>query len=160
MTSERVDTICRNLNVLSEISDGDKLLTRGELIELDKWSPVQWLTRKVYGQGSELNLNIVEQNINEAEGLIYLFLQSENQIVNFKPQHDNGILLMASKLKNSQTINRLRSSIEAALKGLERLLQSYKDQSACRSRILNLISKGKNSLETINKLLSSVKNEQ
>lgn len=160
MTSERVDTICRNLNVLSEISDGDKLLTRGELIEIDKWSSLQWLTRKLYGQGSVLNLDVVERNINEAEGLIYLFLQSENQIIHIKPEHENGILLMASRLKNGQTINRLKSSIEAALKGLERLLQSYKDQSASRSRIDNLIIKGKDSLKTINNLLSSLKNEQ
>lgn len=158
MTSERVDTICRNLNVLSEISDGDKLMTRGDIIELDKWSPFHFATRWILGQGSKFNLNIVEQNINEAESLIYLFLQAENQIV--APKHnENGIFLLASRLKNSQTINRLRSSIEAALKGLERLMQSYKDQPACRSRILILIDKGKNSLETIDKLLSTVKNE-
>lgn len=158
MTSERIDIICRNLNVLSEINEGDKLVTVGDMIELDKWSPVQFLTRWAWGQGSKINLDIVQQNIKEAEDLIYLLLQSENQNVTQKCK-DGGILSLASRLKNNQTIYRLRSSIDAALKGLERLLQSYKDQPACRSRILNLIHKGKSSLETLDKLLQSIKNE-
>lgn len=154
---QRVDTICQNLNVLSEINDGDKLSTLGEVIELDRWSFFQPFSRWWYRQGSNLNLSIVETNMQEAESLILLFLRSETQPPPSPPTSSEGdISVLASRLKNGQTILRLRNAIGCALRGLERLSSSYKDQPASRSRICVLISKGRNSLDTIDKLLASL----
>lgn len=157
MTEERIDTICRNLHVIGDVCKGDKLTTKGDLIEVDKWSVIQPFTRWWTDQASEHNLILVERNVQEAEDFIISLLKIETQ-----PQppsianKDGDVVNSANRFKNTQKILRIRQAMVQAIKGLKQLESSYEERPSSKRRITILASKVQSTLQTIDYILSSI----
>ena len=110
-----------NLNslwkLLSSIKDGDKLSIRGNLIQIDRTTPLLFLKRKYYGDKRSDIFNFID----------YLFEITEHHLKN-----ETHIM---------KSVDSFKRNIVSGIKGLLNLKETYKDDNSFLSSFYSSLEK-------------------
>ena len=134
-----------NLNslwkLLSSIKNGDKLSIRGNLIEIDRDTPLLFLKRKYYGDKRSDIFNFVDYLIEITEH----HLKNENHILksadSFKRNIIDGIKGLLNLKETYKDDNSFLSSFYSSLEKISLLKKYYKEKEAEYNLFVDVESK-------------------
>ena len=141
-----IDIVLLNLKIISELKVGDKISINNKIINIDKSSYIQPLTRWMNSAGREEGIGHINKTIDEA------FLITDKIISKEFSEKDKDISNLA-KEENSHLLQRFLREMNNACKGLSNLKTTYSDDITITSCLELLIEKIKIKTESFSKIL-------
>ena len=129
-----VDKVLRNLGVLAQIKQHDKLLTEGEHFAI--YVPTAWrsIYRYIYSEAREQNMLRVAECVRQAKSAVTHIL-SEHSI----PEADRqSMALRFMRQEQLGVCQRIMCSLTDSMVGLDNLMQTYRDDAAVVVRIQHI----------------------
>ena len=129
-----VEKLLRNLGVLAQVKQHDKLLTEGEHFAV--YVPTNWraVYRFAYGENREQNMARVAECIRLAKAAVTRILSEHSA-----PTSD--ISTMTYKILHQEQLGictRIMNALTETLAGLDNLMATYRDDTALVVRINNI----------------------
>jgi len=144
----QAEEILLNLKIISQIKENEKLSTNMEQLSIDQ-SMCQFLTRAYYGNSRDTTLKMIDNVVTNALELTDKTLnqglnnsdnvKKEKNILNEEPSH---------------LLHRFLLQMSNAIKGLENLKVTYKDDVSVQSKLDLINEKMAMRIEKINKILT------
>lgn len=131
MTTElEADRILKNLAILGEIKQNDKLMTIDDTFAIYPPTSVRGAYRWWVGERRDANL----QRINDVLTTAFAYVSAANDD---ELQQNTSAAAAHAKVRRQRVLE----ALEASCKGLENLVQTYVDDTSCKVRIRLLIQR-------------------
>ena len=141
-----IDNVLLNLKIISEIKAGDKISLNDKIINIDRSSYLQFLTRWYNESDRNIGLDHINLIINEA------FIITDKILSKEFSQKDQGKTSLAHE-ENSHLLQRFLRELNNSCKGLSNLKNTYSDDITVTSCLELLIEKIKIKTEGFSKVL-------
>jgi hypothetical protein len=137
-----LDRILQNLSVLSRLDQNDKLMTEGEAFAI--YTPTIWRGSYRYWVRESRDTNLVRvcQCIRDAQTFVTQILSEHhyNESDEMGVVASHSISLQIQTRTQTQQCARVLQGLTDAIKGLENLQTTYRDDAATLCRIKNTIN--------------------
>lgn len=126
-----IHKVLRNLGVVGQMKQNDKLLTQGDYFSLYTPTYMRGVYRMWLGEGRELNVNRVHEEVNSAKAYITNVLADQRYAVT----DDANIKSRLGRHTQAQLCTRAMRILHETQAGLQNMRETYREDTALLCRI-------------------------